>query len=123
MFITASASLDPYISQMDAVLSRVGHTLVFLSLFVALLVKANVSDERDYSAEVFDAVLIAVNALTVLAVITETLFGLYTSFGTEGDRIREDSPPRTASMKDRRGDSWFFLVTQQFRGCLLVEGY
>lgn len=103
MFSMVSESLDPYVLELDAWLSRVGHAVIFLSLFAALLVKVDVSDEREYSAEVFGGVLIAVNILMVLAVMAEAVYIVRTSFGTEGDRVHEDSPPRTANMKDRRG--------------------
>ncbi|CAM9415384.1 unnamed protein product, partial [Laminaria digitata] len=83
MFVMVSESLDPYISELDAWLSRVGHAVVFLSLFLALLVKVDVSDEREYSAKVFGGVLVTVNILTVLAIITEAVCIVRTSFGTE----------------------------------------
>lgn len=103
MFIMVSESLDPYISEKDAWLSRVGHAVVFLSLCLVLLVKVDVSDEREYIAEVFGGVLVSVNLLMVLSVITEAVYIFRTSFGREDDSVREDPMPRKSSTKDRRG--------------------
>ena len=103
MFIIVFESADPYMSESDVWLARVGNTVVFLSLFLALLAKVDVSDEREYSAEMFGAVLIAVNILMVLAVIAEAVYTLRTSFSSEGDSVREDPFAAKASTKDGRG--------------------
>lgn len=103
MFIMVFESTDPYISELDAWLSRVGNAVVFLSLFLALLAKVDVSDEREYSAEMFGGVLVTVNILMVLAVIAEAVYTLRTSFGAEEDNVFEDSQSRSASTNGSRG--------------------
>lgn len=103
MFIIVFESTDPYISESDVWLSRVGNIVVFLSLFLALLAKVDVSDEREYSAEMFGGVLIAVNILMVLAVVAEAVYTLRTSFSPEGGSVREDPFTTEASTKEGRG--------------------
>lgn len=111
IFILVSWSLDPYVSDMDTWLSRVGHAVVFLSFFQALLAKVDVSGEREYSAEVFGGVLIAVNVLMVLAVAMEAVYLLRASFRKncdDGDNsnsksVRADSFPRKVCSIERKG--------------------
>ncbi|CAM9811107.1 unnamed protein product, partial [Ascophyllum nodosum] len=45
-FAIISESLDPYTSKWDTWLSRTGHVVVFVSVYVALLLKVDVSTER-----------------------------------------------------------------------------
>ncbi|CAM9580855.1 unnamed protein product, partial [Hapterophycus canaliculatus] len=65
--------LAPYASRADAWLSRVGYIVVFLSLFQALLLKVDVSDERDHSQEVFGGVLLVANICMITGVIAEAV--------------------------------------------------
>ncbi|CAM9152222.1 unnamed protein product [Ectocarpus fasciculatus] len=70
-FALLSEGLAPYASRWDAWISRIGHIIVFLSMYVALLLKVDVSDERASSQEVFEAVLVAVHVSMVLVVLAE----------------------------------------------------
>ncbi|CAM9191106.1 unnamed protein product [Ectocarpus sp. 13 AM-2016] len=72
-FVMASEVLAPYASKWDAWLSRTGHAVVFVSMYIALLLKVDVSGERVRSQRVFENVLVAANACMILAVVTETL--------------------------------------------------
>ncbi|CAM9564516.1 unnamed protein product, partial [Laminaria digitata] len=71
VFVMVSESLVPYATREDAWLSRVGHVVVFLSMFQALVLKVDVSDESSDSQEVFGGVLLAANICMVAAVIAE----------------------------------------------------
>lgn len=84
VFVMVSESLVPYASTQDAWLSRVGHTVVFLSMFQALLFKVDVSDESSDSQEVFGGVLLAANICMVSAVIAEATL-VVCSFCGRGD--------------------------------------
>lgn len=72
-FAVVSEALAPYASRWDAWLSRMGHAVVFVSIYVALLLKVDVSDERADSQQVFAAVLVATHACMVLVVVVETV--------------------------------------------------
>ena len=49
VFVMVSESLAPYSSRQDSWLSRVAHIVVFLSMYQALVVKVDVSDESSDS--------------------------------------------------------------------------
>ena len=66
-----SEALSPYSSPWDTWISRMGHVVVFFSMYAALLLKVDVSDERIGSQRVFEAVLVAVHACMMLAVVVE----------------------------------------------------
>ncbi|CAM9151036.1 unnamed protein product, partial [Ectocarpus sp. 6 AP-2014] len=72
-FVMVSEGLAPYASKWDAWLSRTGHAVVFVSMYIALLLKVDVSGERAGSQRVYEIVLVAAHACMILAVVTETL--------------------------------------------------
>ena len=72
VFAMLSEGLAPYESPWDAWINRMGHAVVFVSMYVALLLKVDVSGERAGSQEVFEAFLVTVHACMVLAVVVET---------------------------------------------------
>lgn len=71
-FAMVAEGLVPYVSRWDIWVSRLGHVVVFVSMFVALLLKVDVSDESDDSQRIFEAVLVAAHACMVLAILVET---------------------------------------------------
>ncbi|CAM9531970.1 unnamed protein product, partial [Laminaria digitata] len=77
VFVMVSESLAPYSSRQDSWLSRVAHIVVFLSMYQALVVKVDVSDESSESQEVFGGVLLAANICMVAAVIAEAVMVVY----------------------------------------------
>ncbi len=68
-----SEALAPYASKWDTWLNRTGHLVVCVSMYVALLLKVDVSGERGTSQAVFEAVLVAVHACMVLAILVESV--------------------------------------------------
>lgn len=72
--------LAPYKSQSDMWLSRVGHVIVFLSMFDLLLLKVDVSGERDQSQAVFAGVLVTAHVLMILAIVVEAIVICYASW-------------------------------------------
>eukprot|EP00903_Cladosiphon_okamuranus_P012633 g11819.t1 len=65
--------LSPYKSESDMWLSRGGHALVFLSMFYLLLLKVDVSGERDESQAAFAGLFVAGHVLMVLAIVVEVV--------------------------------------------------
>ncbi len=83
VFAMISEALAPYASRWDTWISRMGHVVVFVSMFVALLLKVDVSDERASSQKVFDVVLIGVHVCMLAVVVVET-FVVAASLRAEG---------------------------------------
>ena len=73
VFAMLSEGLSPYASRWDAWLNRLGHAVVFVSMYVALLLKVDVAGERKSSQEVFEGFLVVVHACMVLVVVVETV--------------------------------------------------
>lgn len=73
VFVVISEGLAPYASPWDTWLNRTSHAVVFVSMYVALLLKADVSDDGADSQDVFEAVLVTAHACMILAVVVETL--------------------------------------------------
>lgn len=73
VFMVISEMLSPFVDPMDAWLYRSGTWIVFLSMYLALLLKLDASDEDSESQEVFAKLLIAANAGLVLAVVVQVV--------------------------------------------------
>ena len=71
-FITAEI-LAPYESQWDTWISRAGHALIATSMYLALLLKVDVSDEESDSQKTFEIILVAAHACMVVAVAAEAV--------------------------------------------------
>ncbi|CAM9433236.1 unnamed protein product [Laminaria digitata] len=72
-FLLVSEALAPYISRWDAWVSRMGHVIVFTSMYVALLLKVDLSNEGANGQKVFEAILVSAHAIMVLAVVVEAV--------------------------------------------------
>lgn len=72
-FMLVSEAAAPYASQMDSWISRAGHAIVCTSMFMALLLKVDVTNERVHSQHVFESILVAAHVCMVLAVIGEAV--------------------------------------------------
>ena len=72
-FAMISEGLNPYVSIWDTWISRVGHIVVFVSMYIALLLKVDVSGERAESQRVFEVVLVSVHGCLIAAVLVEAL--------------------------------------------------
>ena len=102
-FAIISESLDPYTSKWDTWLSRAGHVVVFVSVYVALLWKVDVSTERHDSQQAFEVILVIFNACMIATVVIETTvmacsLECLSSKRREGDTM-PDIYPRFRSMK------------------------
>ena len=75
-FFAVFESLSPYESYADRWLSRGGHVIVYLSMFDLLLLKVDVSGERDQSQAVFAGVMLAGHVLMIVVIVVEVV-GMY----------------------------------------------
>ena len=92
-FVFVSEGLSPYASRWARWISRTGHIVVLVSMYLALLLKVNVSNERASEQEMFEAVLVAVHVVMVVVILVETVvMGL--AFKAQH---REDPLPRLRS--------------------------
>ena len=73
VFAMMAEILSPYKSKWDAWVSRAGHALVMTSMFLALLLKIDISDEESSSEQIFEFVLVAAHACVVVTVVVEAL--------------------------------------------------
>lgn len=71
VFTMISESLAPYASRWDTWVNRMGHVVVAVSMYVALLLKVDVSDERANSQRIFEGVLVTVHGCMILSIIME----------------------------------------------------
>ena len=79
LFFGVLEIMSPYKSESDMWLSRGGHVIVFLSMFYLLLLKVDVSGERDQSQEAFAGLFVAGHMLMALAIIVEVIGVCYAS--------------------------------------------
>ena len=73
MFAFTSERLDPYESHWDAWVSRIGHVMVVLTMYVALLARIDVSNESSQSQALLAGVLVAAHISMVLVVVAEAI--------------------------------------------------
>lgn len=72
-FLALSEALAPHASLWDTWCSRTGHVIVFMSIFLALLLKVDVSEERASSQRIFEIVLVVAHSVLVLIVVVEAV--------------------------------------------------
>ncbi|CAN0093617.1 unnamed protein product [Ectocarpus sp. 4 AP-2014] len=84
-FLIVFEVLSPYTSESDIWLSRVGHVIIHLSMFDLLLLKVDVSQERDQSQAAFAGVLVASHVLMILAIVVEAVGICYASTRKQDD--------------------------------------
>lgn len=98
VFAMLSEGLTPYASRWDTWINRMGHAVVFVSVYVALLLKVDVSAERAGSQKVFEAFLVAVHGCMILAVVAEAVV---ITWALKVEHLEEEPEPRF-----RRGKSF-----------------
>ncbi|CAN0218885.1 unnamed protein product [Ectocarpus sp. 4 AP-2014] len=96
-FFAVFMVLDPYTDGLDTWLARVGHAIVMMSMFVALVMKVDTEGDDGFSQDVFAGALVFVNCAMVLTVVAE-------SFGLCSAVVREvRHPVSTMSIPPSRG--------------------
>ena len=73
VFFSISEILSPFAEPLDAWLYRCGTWVIFLSMYLALLLKVEAADEDSYSQHVFAGLLIAAHGGMLLVVIADAL--------------------------------------------------
>lgn len=85
--------LDPFIDSVDAWLYRSGALVVFFSMYLALLLKVDASNESSQSQETFASLLVAAHVGMVLTVIASSLCAVrkmpFGSFFTKKVQVRD----------------------------------
>lgn len=76
-FFIISEVLDPYAAAHHRWVYRFGHVVVMLSMFVALLVRVDLSGEEETDLDMYAVVLVISNATMALAVVGEAIVGLF----------------------------------------------
>lgn len=71
LFVMISEVFSPYESWWDTLISRIGQMVVFVSMYLAVLLKLDASDERAYSQRVFGVVLVVTHVCMILLVMVE----------------------------------------------------
>lgn len=84
-FAIISESLAPYASRWDTWINRMGHAVVATSMYVALLLKVDLSSERATSQRIFETVLVAAHGFFILAIIVETFVVVCSFRGQQGE--------------------------------------
>ena len=97
VFTVISEGLAPYESQTDAWVCRMGHAVVVVSMYYALLLKVNVSGETPASQKLFDTVLILTHVGMILTVVLETIL---TGYAMSRVQVEEARP------RFRQGRFW-----------------
>lgn len=85
MFVVISETLRPYASRWDAWVSRTGHVIVFLSMYVALLLRVDASNESQQAQDIFAGILVAAHATMILVVFIEAFALVYSLRRKEDD--------------------------------------
>ncbi len=86
-FAIVSEWLAPYASRWDSWLNRLGHAVVYVSMYDALLLKVDVSDENSGSQQVFEALIVAAHACLILAVLAETVVLAWATFRDSSRKV------------------------------------
>ena len=101
VFMIVSEVLAPHESHWDAWISRVGHIVIFASMYVALLLKVDVSGENTTSQKTFEVILIVAHGCMILVVLVEAVL---LALSLRAGKHTEDPTPRlrnSSSFKPR----------------------
>ena len=79
IFMVVVEVLAPYESRLDVWVSRAGHAVVFTSMYFALLLKVDVSNERQASQRAFEAILVTTHLGMFSAVFIEIMVTAWSS--------------------------------------------
>ena len=87
-FLFVSEVLAPYESRINAWISRAGHAVTSTSIYFALLLEVNVSDESQASQSAFEVVLMTMHVFMISSVLVEGGLAAYSL------RVKEQNVPR-----------------------------
>ena len=92
IFVMVYEVMRPYVSKWDTWMSRIGQIVVFVSMYLALLLKVDVSGERYESQKIFEGVLVFANSIMIVVVIAEAIATML-YLKSEKDEPKEDLNP------------------------------
>lgn len=117
VFVFVSEGMKPYESLWDFWISRFGHIIVFSSMYLAFLMKVDVSTDKPSSQEAFDLLLVAAHVCLVFAVVIQAM--IMVSSTTER-RQKEDPRPR---LRHSSNFAWVAPSpsSKEKRDCRLLE--
>ncbi|CAM9571646.1 unnamed protein product [Ectocarpus sp. 12 AP-2014] len=96
VFLFISESLSPFAKKIDMALYRWGNGVILASMYVALLLKVNVSEEGSETLSAFVVVLILANVFMVITVVVQS-FLLVKEWRSSTVSVREPVDPRSKS--------------------------
>ncbi|CAN0297003.1 unnamed protein product [Pylaiella littoralis] len=76
IFVGISENLSPFVDPWDVWLYRTGAWVIFFTMFLALLLKVDASDEDSQSQVVFAGVLVAAHAGLVLTIVAQAVLSV-----------------------------------------------
>ena len=80
LFSTMTEMLSPFADSLDAWLYRFGTWIIFLSMYLALLLKVNAADEESQSQNIFAGLLIAAHVGMICMVIAHAVLSVWKGF-------------------------------------------
>ena len=107
IFAMMSEALAPYECRLDVWVNRLGHAVVILSMYFALLLKVNISNDSQDSQDMFGNILITTHLLMILTAIAEAFL---TGCSSSNGQV-EDSRPRRRYYPRLRGVSGSLVRT------------
>lgn len=108
VFVFVSEGMTPYESPWDTWISRIGHAVIFASMYLALLLKVDVSSDNNNSQRLFETILVASHGSMVLAVVMEIIATVF-SVKTEEEQENQEqkpSPNNTPSIMSKSNSTW-----------------
>ena len=107
IFAMMSEALAPYECRLDMWVNRLGHAVVILSMYFALLLKVNVWNDSHDIQDMFGIILITTHLLMILTAISEAFL---TGCSSSNGQV-EDSRPRRRYYPRLRGVSGSLVRT------------
>ena len=103
VFTILSEALAPYDVGWDCWINRMGHVIVFMSMYTALLLKTDISRERISSQRLLASVLVAAQVCMVLAALIEAVVAVFSATITRVDEPRRRAAARWQFTWQRNG--------------------
>lgn len=96
VFVFVSEGMTPYESLWDTWISRIGHAVIFASMYLALLLKVDVSADNNNGQKLFETILVAAHGSMVLAVAMEAIA---MAFSVKKEKEEQENQVQTPVLK------------------------
>lgn len=104
VFMFISESLCPFENRIDMALYRWGNGIILASMYLALLLKAEISEEGSKTLATFTGVIIAANAFMVVTILVQS-FLLASAWGFRKRVVEIDEPVQRTMSHRLSGES------------------